>query len=135
MQIARVTLCNPCFKWSTTKVLEKCNLIPIAQMIQVCAHNYLHKIIFNDQPKIISDFWQFNMVRSEHARLIRRPRPIHISKSLKTELSITQRGLLLYSKLPDFLVTYNPNKFKNEITDYIKYNTPRFQIQRQTDFQ
>ena len=108
--------------------------MPLTQLITYSLFNYCHKIIYNHRPISITDKIEYNLLPN-NGRHVRRPRMKIVANSQKFELSLLHRGIFLYSKLPENLVTLNPKQFKSEIKLYIKYNIPIEKIPTRKDYE
>ena len=85
MTSARMAIGNYCFKTQCTKILAKCNWLPIRYMINNAQCNYIHKILTYKSPKKLFDFF---IVRNRQV------------KDLRLNYHLLYNGLNFYNRLP-----------------------------------
>ena len=58
MRSARLAIGNYCFKKSTSYILSNCKMLPIKKLVYFASINFLFKILKNDTPKSIMDYFK-----------------------------------------------------------------------------
>ena len=109
-------------KLSTQKIMDKLNWLTAYQIIIKESVLFIHKVVFNNQPKAITDLITFSLNNSQNIRQVRKPIVIEDHKSLKAKKSIIYLGIFLYNKLPTDIVLKNPKC----LSHYLQENMHNF---------
>ena len=80
---------------------------------------FIHKCIFENCPKTITELLTFSINRDINVRNIRKPLIVKQHKSNKVKQSIINKSIYLYNQLPDELRTYNTKKLTKHLRQYI----------------
>lgn len=107
------------YKLTTTNMHKKLGWMSVQNMITYSALKLMHRITFEAQPPALVQYLQYNMVKSDIARLVRKPSINHMSLSSKTSHSFLHRTCYIYNELPDNYRTMNKKQFKSNIKNYI----------------
>ena len=131
---ARTVIGYPCYQWSTYRMHQYCNWLLPSQQILYTLFNFIHGIVYENHPSIIVSRLEYSMIRSNVTRFVRRPRVKYRSNNIKYELSFLNRGIFLYSKLPEEYVLLNRKQFWINIKDHLKLNINKDTIPKQSDY-
>ena len=96
MKSTRPILGFESFKWSTSKILHTLKWPTIQHLISSESLKFLHRPIFENFPKAITQLFNISLERSELARSTRIPRMIINSNSEYLTNSIIYRTLYMY---------------------------------------
>ena len=110
------------YKWNMTTIFKKLDWLSFTQMIHFESLKLFHKISFEQQPKALTKYLQHSLVRSDVARLVRKPSILYLSKTSKTSNSFLHRTNNIYNNIPDDLRILAKKKFAIEIKIHIKNN-------------
>ena len=99
------------YKLTTTNILKQIDWLSFPQTLQYESLKLYHKISFEMSPPAIYNYLKHSMVRSDIARLVRKPSVKHFPKTAKTRNSSLHRTNFIYNLLPDDLRVLNKIKF------------------------
>ena len=88
------------YKFSTQKVMSKLKWLTAYQVIMKESVLFIHKVIFNNQPKSTWDLITFWLNSSQNYRSSRKPIVIDDHHSKKVKKSLIYMAIYLYNKLP-----------------------------------
>ena len=89
------------FKWSTLKILNTLKWPTIQQLIISETIRFIHKPIYEDTPKAITNIFNISLKRSNLARSNRVPKMKILNKSDFSIKSVLHKATYIYSILPD----------------------------------
>ena len=107
---------NPCLKWTSSRLLNKCQLKTIWDMISEQGLTYIHKIQLTQTPIVIYEM--FNIPTRPKCTNIN----LHPKYTPKTNLlknSIFYKFSEIYSNLPNHIKIAEIKKFKTQIKTHI----------------
>ena len=123
MKCAHKILGFKSYRMNTINILKELNWLSMSQMITFSAIKLVHKITYESVPPALTQFFFYNMERSDVARLVRKPSPRYRYKSAKCKNSFIHRATYIYNQIPHELRTINIKKFAIEVKSYLFYNT------------
>ena len=135
MKTCRVIMGNPCMRWTNTRLLNKCKMNTIYQMITEQAINFIHKIQTTTIPQAL--YTMYN-IPTRPQRTIPQLFPIYTPRTKHLKNSIFFKFSSIYSNLPDQLKANNITKFKKLLKIHIQENfhphtLPQTQHESDTD--
>ena len=83
-----------------------------------------HKIVFNQEPKCMNNYFTYSLCRSDVVRLVRKPMVKNRPKSELVAQSLFHRVVFLYNKLPDVIRMSNTKQFSKNINKQLKILLP-----------
>merc|ERR1712240_497719 len=117
---------NPCLRWNTTKMITKCNLRTIYQLINEQGLIYIHKIQVTRTPLSIYRLYSANN-KNTSPKLNQRPKYTPKTKRLKNSLFF--KFTELYIEVPENIKNIPLLNFvKYSIRDYVNENYDPFTI-------
>ena len=119
MKTCRVIMGSPCLKWTNTRLLNKCKMSTIYQMISEQAINYIHKIQTTTIPQSL--YTMYN-IPTRPQRTIPQLTPTYSPKTKHLKNSIFFKFSHIYANLPDSLKANDITKFKKLIKIHINEN-------------
>ena len=123
------TLINKCahnilgitsYKYTTSHLLSKVNWISIHHMIMYRALKLIHNISYENIPLALTQYLQFNMVRSDLAQLVRKPSLKCKYSTSKTKNSLLYRAIYIYNNLPDNIRLLPKKTFTKSLKNHLK---------------
>ena len=112
------------FKMSTMAIMEDLKMSTIHHMVIKESIQFVHKVIFNQSPKVIYDLFTYSNCNNKNIRGVRKHLMKKSHKSQKVTNSLFFRSLFLFNKLDNEVRTYNPKKISKYLQDNIKYIFP-----------
>ena len=113
MTSARMAIGDYCYKTHCNKILARCNWLPIRYMINMAQCNFIHKILTNQSPTKIFEFF---VIPNRQAKQIR----LNFQNKTKlSKLSLLNNGLNIYNNLPMQLKQLTVKKFKLQIKKHL----------------
>ena len=105
----RTIMGSPCLKWSSGRLINKCKMHTIYNMITEQAMNYIHKIQTTQIPQAL-----YNMYNIPTCPQHTNPHlyPLYTPKTKHLKSSIFFKFSEIYRNLPDQLKTLQYSKFK-----------------------
>ena len=88
----------------------------------------IQKVIFENTPKILTNYIAFSLQRTEMVRFVRKPFVIHKPNSAELAQSALYRAIFVYNKLGYYIKTLNPKMFAKKIYNEIKLTFAPFDI-------
>merc|ERR1712030_126628 len=88
----------------------------------------IQKVLFENQPKILTQYVAFSLQCTELVRYIRKPFIIHKPNSSELAQSALYRAIYIYNKLGYEIKTLNPKMFSKKIYTEIKHIFAPFDI-------
>ena len=128
MRCSRPILGYISYKYSTQKIMNQLKWITAYQLITKEAILFMHKVIFNNQPKAICDLITFSLANTNNHRSSRKPLVIDDHSSKRVKKSLIYMGIYLYNKLPNEIRNYNPKKLSKFLQENIHYHFPFYRI-------
>ena len=113
MTSARMAIGNYCYRVKTSKILGKCNWLPISDMIINAQCNFLHKMFMNKHPIKIFQMFNFPSRQAKEIRLDIK------SKSKLSKNSLLFNALDLYNNLPVEIKQLPVNSFKKQLKKHL----------------
>jgi len=89
-----------------------------------------HKVTFEQSPKVLNNYLQHSLVRSDIARLVRKPCIKFKSLTAKTKNSLFHRTCHIYNQLPDNIRIANKKRFLSKVKIFIRNNFDLKSIQK-----
>ena len=88
---------------------------------------FFHKVIYNNKPIAISQYFKQSMIATDNTRAVRHMFIKRPTKTMKTEKSFFYRGTRIYNSLPQYLKYLDHRKFNKKIKEVIrsKYSSDR----------
>ena len=112
----RVIMGNPCLRWTSARLLNKCRLHTVWHMITNQGLTYIHKIQTTQTPTLIYENYIIpNRPKRTNTNLRTKYTP-------KSKNSLFYRFSEIYSTLPDHLKTIEVKKFSKHIAAHITDN-------------
>jgi hypothetical protein len=122
---ARIVTGNPCFKWSTTTILNKLGWLSAYQQITVASLTNFHKMSTTGQPRSIFNKYNNNQQPTHKTRSSTRDmRPNRRPTTNLTLNSYEHKTRRLYNNLPVSYRLMSQDTFKANIKTYVKLNHP-----------
>ena len=85
---------------------------------------FIHKCVFENSPKSITQLLTFSLHRSQNSRNTRKPLVKRQALSVKDKQTLIFKSVYLYNKLPDIFKTYNVKKLKKHLKEFIFEHFP-----------
>ena len=116
MYVARLVIGDYCFKKSTNYILDRVGWLSARDFINWSTIKFMHKIIQNQRPLSIYNYYKINKRKGAEIR------PVTFPKSKYAREIGIYKGLQIYNRFP-YSITDNPHrKFKNKGLKYFKQN-------------
>merc|ERR1712240_719215 len=117
---------NPCLRWNTMKMITKCNLRSIYQLINEQGLLYIHKIQATKTPTSLYEFYNTN---NKNTRPKQNLHPTYKPKTILLRNSLFLKFSELYIAVPEDIKNIPELKFvKYSIRDYVNENCDPFTI-------
>ena len=115
----RVIMGNPCLRWTSARLLNKCKLQTIWHMITNKGLNFIHKVQTTHTPTSIYENY---IIPRRPKRTTTNLQPKYTPKSTTLKNSLFYRFSEIHSTLPDYLKIAEVKKFTKLITIHIANN-------------
>ena len=113
---------------TTVNIMDELEWLTVHHMIIKESIIFIHKVIFENVPPAITNFYTFSLSNSQNIRSIRKPTIKYMSEFENARQSLIYRSVYLYNSLPDEYRTFNPKKLSGYLNFYIKQNIPNNKI-------
>ena len=107
---------NPCLRWTSARILDKCNLTNIWHMLLEQGLNFIHKIQIEKEPKSIFSLYQNTQRHKRHQTKII---PIYTPKTKSMKNFIFYKFSEIHTTLNPHLQHLPIKSFKIEIKQHI----------------
>ena len=124
MKCSRPILGFKSYKYSTQRIMKELNWLNAYQIITKETIIFIHKIIYNNQPKAMTQFFTFSLTNSQNHRYCRKSIVTENIPSSKGKKSLIFFGNYLYNTLPNNLKFKNPKQLSKYFQKYIGYHFP-----------
>ena len=120
---------NQCPKWSNNRLLSRCQMQTIYQMINDQALNYIHKIQSTKTPQSL-----YTLYNIPHRPQRNNPqlKPLYNPKTKQLKASLFFKYSTVYNNLSQSLKSLQKIKFKKQIKSHIQTNIHLHTIPRDT---
>ena len=118
MKYSRPILGFKSFKYSTQKIMNKLNWLPIYQMITKETILFFHKVVFDNQLAAITKYISFSLSNSQNCRQSQKTLITENHKSKKMYQTIFHMANFLLNKLPTDIRLKNPK----QLSKYLQFN-------------
>ena len=118
MKCSRPILGYESYKLSTTKIMQKLKWLTIPHLIMKESILFLHKVIYENLPKSIFDFYTYSHNSNQNIRSVRKIMVKNVSTSEKAKKSLIYKSAYLFNQLPEEVRMYN----KKKLSKYLQTN-------------
>ena len=112
------------YKFSTQKIMNELNWLPIYQIITKETILFYHKVIFENQPPAITKYISYSLANSQNCRQSRKPLIKDSHRSKKMFQTIFHMANFMLNKLPTEIRLYNPKKMSKYLQKNISLYFP-----------
>ena len=113
MKYAQPILSFKSYKFSAQKIMKELKWLNAYQIITKETILFIHKIIYENQPKSMTKFFTFSLTNSQNHRYARKSIVIDQLPSKKGNKSLIYFGNHIYNKLSYNLRLKTPNNYQN----------------------
>ena len=130
MKCSRPILGFNSYQYSTSKIMQLLNWSTIYQIIMKESILLVHKSVYENKPKAITQFYTYSLNTDKKVRSICKPiiKDHHNSKHMNKTLLLN--GLYLYNQLSEDIKYKNPKLLSKYINKYISHIFPSDRITR-----
>ena len=121
MKCARHILGFKSFKMNTVNIMKEVKMLTVHHLIIKESIGFIHKIIFNENPKCIFKLLEYNSQESGNIRKVRKMRIKYDIIYEKVRQSLLYRSLFLLNTLEYDLRSMNPKKLSRYLKENIIY--------------
>ena len=118
------------FKFSTQKIMSELKQLSIYQLVTKESVLFIHKIIYENQPKSISNLITFSLSNSKNHRSAHKSIMVEDHNSKRTQKSVIYMSNHLYNYLPSDIKNKNPKSLSKYLQSNIKDYYPFDRIQK-----
>ena len=124
MKCSRPLLDFKSFKFSTQRFMSDLKWLTAYQLITKETIMFIHKIIYDNQPKSITNLITFSLSKSQNHRSSRKSLIAEDHKSKRVRKSIIYMANFLYNHLPNDIRNKNPKRLSKFLQENFKYYYP-----------
>ena len=124
MKCSRPILGFKSYKYSTQRIMKELNWLNAYQIVTKETIIFIHKIIYDNQPKAMTQFFTFSLTNSQNHRFCRKSIVTENISSSKGKKSLIFFGNHLYNTLPNNLKLKNPKQLSKYLQNHISYHFP-----------
>lgn len=124
LKSARLVLGNHCFKWSTARILGRCNWHSIYNLITEQSLILIHNTVTHRQPLALYQMLSSSMQRTQGRHYTRRLFMAHRAKTDQLNDSLLYKAVSLYNQLSPQLMALNTEQFRRKVKDYVHSTYP-----------
>ena len=130
MKCSRPILGFQSYKYSTSKIMQLLNWSTIYQIIMKESILLIHKSMYENKPRAITQFYTYSLNTDRQVRSLRKPiiKEQHFSQHMHK--TILLNGLHLYNQLSDDIKHKNPKQLSKYLNKNITYLFPSDRITR-----
>ena len=121
MKCARQILGFKSYKMNTVNIMKEVKMLTVHHLIIKESIGFIHKIIFNENPKCIFKLLEYNSQESGNIRKVRKMRIKYDIIYEKVRQSLLYRSLFLLNTLEYDLRSMNPKKLSQYLKENIIY--------------
>lgn len=118
MKCSRPILRYQLYKYSKYKIMKELNWLTIPHLIMKESILFIHRVMYENLPKSIFDFYTFSHNNSQNVRSVRKPMVKTPNNSEKAKKSLIYKSVYLLNKLPNEIRNYN----KKKLSKYLQQN-------------
>ena len=115
MKNSRPILGYRSLQYNTSKIMSELKWNTIYHMIMKESITFIHKCVFDNQPRAITEFYTMSIDNKNNIRSVRKPMIKNITESDKMKHTLLYNGMYLYNKLPNDIKGKNPKLFAKHL--------------------
>ena len=124
MKCSRPILGFKSYKYSTQRIMKELNWLNAYQIVTKETIIFIHKIIYDNKPKAMTQFFTFSLINSHNHRFCRKSIVTEKIPSNKGKKSLIFFGNHLYNTLSNDLKFKNPKQLSKYLQNNIGYLFP-----------